>query len=91
MHCLKIDKTFVDGVQSDTGDRAIVRAVLTLGRELGLEVVAEGVETPAQRRALLDLGCTVAQGYLFSRPVAAEQLDAANRQARAVAAASDQR
>ncbi len=91
VHCLKIDKTFVDGIESDTGDRAIVRAVLALGSDLGLDVVAEGVETPGQRQALLDLGCTLAQGYLFSRPVPAEQLDAASRQTRAVATASDKR
>jgi diguanylate cyclase (GGDEF)-like protein/PAS domain S-box-containing protein len=90
VHSLKIDKTFVDGIESDTGDRAIVRAVLALGGELGLEVVAEGVETPAQRRALLDLGCTIAQGYMFSRPRPAAELDDTRRQTRAVAASSEE-
>jgi predicted signal transduction protein with EAL and GGDEF domain len=57
VHAVKIDKVFVDGVEHDTGDRAIVRAVLALASDLGLEVVAEGVETEQQREALGALGC----------------------------------
>ena len=57
-------------------DQAIVRAVVDMAHALGLEVVAEGVETPAQRGILTDLGCDVMQGYLFSPPVPAERLEA---------------
>ncbi len=81
VHTIKIDKTFVDGVEHDSGNRAIVRAVLGLAGDLGLEVVAEGVETSTQRQALLDLGCTRAQGYLFARPVPAGGLADACRTA----------
>jgi diguanylate cyclase (GGDEF)-like protein/PAS domain S-box-containing protein len=72
---VKIDRSFVSGLGIDAGDTEVVRAVVGLARALGLEVVAEGVETQAQRRALADLGCSLAQGYLFGRPVAADQLD----------------
>ncbi len=84
VHTIKVDKTFVDGIQHDPGDRAIVRAVLGLAGDLGLDVVAEGVETADQREALLELGCTRAQGYLFSRPVPASDLAVACRAALSV-------
>ena len=83
---LKIDKAFVDNLVADTGDRAIVRAVLALASDLGIAVVAEGVETRAQRRVLLDLGCTLAQGYLFARPVPTTELVTATAQAWAIGA-----
>jgi PAS domain S-box-containing protein len=67
-HALKIDRMFVEGISDDVGDAAIVRAVLALGRELGLTVVAEGVETAEQREVLLRLGCELFQGYLFAAP-----------------------
>jgi diguanylate cyclase (GGDEF)-like protein/PAS domain S-box-containing protein len=73
---LKIDRMFVDGLPGDDGDAAIVRSVVTLGEELGLHVIAEGVETVAQRDALVALGCTLFQGYLFARPAAAEDAPA---------------
>jgi diguanylate cyclase (GGDEF)-like protein len=66
---VKIDRSFVAGLVDDSGDRAIVEAVIGLGRSFGLRVIAEGVETRAQRDALTALGCGAAQGYLFSRPV----------------------
>jgi predicted signal transduction protein with EAL and GGDEF domain len=65
---LKIDQRFVRHVVEDEGDAAIVRAVLQLGRSLGIDVVAEGVETDAQKMALEQLGCRIAQGDLFSPP-----------------------
>jgi EAL domain-containing protein (putative c-di-GMP-specific phosphodiesterase class I) len=65
---LKVDKSFVDGLGHDHGTE-IVAAVVNLAHALGLEVVAEGVETPAQLEALRELGCDFAQGYLFSRPM----------------------
>ncbi len=71
---LKIDQSFVRDVLTDPQDANIVRAIVTLGASLDLQVIAEGVETGAQRDALLALGCQNFQGYLFGRPapVAAE-------------------
>jgi EAL domain-containing protein (putative c-di-GMP-specific phosphodiesterase class I) len=63
---LKIDQSFVHDVISNPSDAAIVRMVLVLGQSLNLEVVAEGVETEEQRRFLIDNGCALFQGYLFS-------------------------
>ena len=72
-HALKIDRLFVHGITTtDAGDVAIVRSVLALGHELGLEVIAEGVETDEQREALNRMGCELFQGYLFARPAFAE-------------------
>ena len=65
---LKVDKTFVAGLGTDSGDTAIVRAVLDLGRALGLATVAEGVETAEQLAILRDFGCDWAQGYHLARP-----------------------
>jgi diguanylate cyclase (GGDEF)-like protein/PAS domain S-box-containing protein len=70
---LNIDRSFVANVLHDTRDFAIVNGIAVLGRSLGIEVIAEGVETPAQRDLLLDCGCTALQGYLFGRPVPAAQ------------------
>lgn len=61
---LKIDKTFVSGLPDDDGDRAIVQAVVSMGRALGISVVAEGVETQAQSKILHGMGCEYYQGYL---------------------------
>jgi len=69
---LKIDRSFVQRLESDPESRAIVETILTLARSLHMTVVAEGVETENQRARLLDLGCTEGQGFLFSKPVAAE-------------------
>jgi diguanylate cyclase len=69
---LKIDRTFVSGVGSHPGDTAIVRAVLDLGRALGMTTVAEGVETPDQLQVLRTMGCDWAQGYHLGRPGPAE-------------------
>lgn len=65
---IKIDRSFIDGLPGDANDRAIVQAVLAMGRSLGLRVLAEGVETPAQVSALRLMGCTLAQGYRFGKP-----------------------
>jgi EAL domain-containing protein (putative c-di-GMP-specific phosphodiesterase class I) len=68
-HALKIDRLFVEKIATaDSGDVAIVRSVLALGHELGLDVIAEGVETQDQRDALIRMGCVLFQGYLFARP-----------------------
>ncbi|HWT94207.1 MAG TPA: EAL domain-containing protein, partial [Solirubrobacteraceae bacterium] len=66
---LKIDRSFVMGMDSDAADGAIVRAAASLGRELGLTVVAEGVETRSAWKAVRDAGCHLVQGYLVSRPL----------------------
>ena len=66
---LKIDQSFVRDMAQDNSSEAIVRAILAISRSLELEVVAEGVETPAQRDLLLARGCEMFQGYLFGKPV----------------------
>jgi EAL domain-containing protein (putative c-di-GMP-specific phosphodiesterase class I) len=68
---LKIDRAFVRDMTSDSRDEAVVRAAIALARGMGLKVVAEGVETEAQRASLERLGCDGMQGFLFSRPVTA--------------------
>ncbi|MDQ5896920.1 MAG: diguanylate cyclase, partial [Pseudomonadota bacterium] len=73
---LKIDRSLVLGVDSDPQARAVLEAVVRLAHALDMEVVAEGVETEAQRLALLETGCDVLQGFLFARPMAAEALRA---------------
>ena len=66
---LKIDRSFVDGLGRESGDSAIVEAVISMARALGIGVVAEGVETEEQAALLRELGCPLAQGFLFSRPL----------------------
>lgn len=69
---VKIDKSFVDGLgTSAEADSRLVGAIAGLAARLGLDVVAEGIEQPSQVQALLGLGCTVGQGYLFARPLPA--------------------
>ena len=72
---LKIDREFVDGLGQDPHDSAIVAAVIALAQALELDVVAEGVETPRQLAELRRLGCHAAQGFLFARPVPAEEAE----------------
>jgi EAL domain-containing protein (putative c-di-GMP-specific phosphodiesterase class I) len=72
---LKIDRGFIRDLGTDTGDLAIVRSIMALGDAFGLDVVAEGVEMEAAARELLDLGCYRAQGFLLSRPLAAEAME----------------
>jgi diguanylate cyclase (GGDEF)-like protein/PAS domain S-box-containing protein len=72
---LKVDRSFVEHIASDPDDAAIVRTIIALGRNLGLKVVAEGVETADQMRFLREHACDEVQGYFFSRPLPAEQLE----------------
>lgn len=72
---LKVDRSFVINIASDPADRAIAAAVVELAHALGMDVVAEGVETEAQYRVIRDLGVDTIQGYLFSRPLPAAELD----------------
>ena len=67
---LKIDRAFIRRVHEEPRARSMVAAVLGICDELGLVSVAEGIELPAQREALLELGCQLGQGWLFGRPVA---------------------
>ena len=68
---LKIDKRFVDGILTGTDDSALCRAVISLAESLNLTSIAEGIETSAQAAELMALGCTLAQGYFFSKPLPA--------------------
>jgi len=70
---LKLDQSFVRGLPSDKDDMAICTAVIAMGRALGLKVIAEGVETNEQLGILRALGCDVAQGFLFAKPLTADQ------------------
>jgi EAL domain-containing protein (putative c-di-GMP-specific phosphodiesterase class I) len=69
---LKIDQSFIGNMDRDASDAAIVHAIIGLAKNLNLEVIAEGVETEAQRDRLAAEGCTEMQGFLFSRPLPAE-------------------
>ena len=71
---LKIDRSFVRDVPGDADDSALASAIIVLAQSLHLDVIAEGVETEAQREFLHERGCQVMQGYLFSRPVPAADI-----------------
>ena len=71
---VKIDGSFVAGVEESMEDRAIIEAVIGLGSALGLRVIAEGIETEGQKKALEDMGCELGQGWHFGHPQPAQQL-----------------
>ncbi|MFO1285349.1 MAG: EAL domain-containing protein [Rubrivivax sp.] len=71
---LKVDRSFIVDLEASESARSIVEAVMTVARTLGLRVVAEGVETEAQRDILVGMGCDELQGYLFARPMSAVAL-----------------
>lgn len=74
LHILKLDKSFIGGIPNDNKQSAISQAIIGLGRNLDLEVVAEGIENPAQLDFVVSEGCHYAQGYWFSRPRPADQM-----------------
>ncbi len=73
LDALKIDQSFVRNITEDAGDAAITRAIVAMAHSFGMSVIAEGVETADQLAFLRSLGCEEFQGYLFSRPVPAEE------------------
>jgi EAL domain-containing protein (putative c-di-GMP-specific phosphodiesterase class I) len=73
---LKIDQSFVRDILTDANDAAIAKMVIVLADSLGLAVIAEGVETEAQRSFIASLGCHAYQGYLYSKPVPVNELEA---------------
>ena len=69
VEALKIDRSFIEHLEDSHEDRAIVEAIVALGGSLGLAVVAEGIERPGQAIELAGLGCSLAQGFLYGRPI----------------------
>jgi diguanylate cyclase (GGDEF)-like protein len=75
-HTIKLDRSFISGLAPGSVASSVVRAVIDLSRALGLGVIAEGIETEAERAAVIELGCTLGQGYLFAKPAPAETFHA---------------
>jgi EAL domain-containing protein (putative c-di-GMP-specific phosphodiesterase class I) len=71
---IKVDRSFVQGVEHDAKDAAIAANLVSLAHALGLVAIAEGIESSGQLASLRDLGCDLAQGYLFARPVPPEEI-----------------
>lgn len=76
---LKIDKSFVKNLESNTNDIALCSAIIVMAHTLGLKVIAEGVETEGQKKIITDAGCDFAQGFLFSQPVPVDEFEKALR------------
>ena len=74
IHSLKIDRSFISDLSGESSSPAVVKAIIALAASLGVEVIGEGIETPAQRDALIDMGCAFGQGFLFSHPVPIDQV-----------------
>ncbi len=75
MDILKIDRSFVSRIDDSEGNLPIVTAIVTLAHQLGMEVVAEGIQNMGQVETLRDLGCEYGQGYLFSMPVDGREVE----------------
>jgi EAL domain-containing protein (putative c-di-GMP-specific phosphodiesterase class I) len=71
---IKIDKSFIRDIETNTEDRAIAKAIISMAKALGLTVVAEGVETSGQHRFLNEHACDELQGYLFSKPLSSDRI-----------------
>ena len=69
----KIDKSFIDGIVGQEKEREILNSIISLAQNIGLDVVAEGVETEEQLKYLLSSNCHIIQGYLFSKPVSEDE------------------
>ena len=78
---IKIDKSFVQDLLDDDDDATIVRAIIQLGKSLGMQVIAEGVETAEQEAYIISEGCHEGQGYYYSKPLPARELAAFLKQA----------
>jgi diguanylate cyclase (GGDEF)-like protein len=76
VHEMKIDRSFVQGLETDTEYDAIVKSAIDMGHSMGLQVVAEGIENESAARRLRELGCDIAQGYLYARPMPLTDLTA---------------
>ena len=72
---IKIDKSFIQGISHDKEDFEIVKAIIALSRSLGLEIIAEGVETEEQKNILFECGCEYIQGYYYSQPIYADEIE----------------
>ncbi len=72
--CIKVDRSFVENVASDSEDASIVRAIVALGKALGMKIIAEGIETAAQAEFLRDVGCDDGQGYFYSPATSANDV-----------------
>ena len=72
---LKIDRSFTSGLAGDGSDLALTEAIIVMAGKLGLQVIAEGVETLAQKHLLASVGCHIGQGYLFSEPLPTDQFE----------------
>jgi EAL domain-containing protein (putative c-di-GMP-specific phosphodiesterase class I) len=83
---IKADRSFLDGLGTDRRDLAVLRAILAIGDGMDIQVVAEGVETQRQRELLRLSGCPFGQGFLFSRPLPAEEIHLGRRPFRAATA-----
>ncbi|MGH8353606.1 MAG: putative bifunctional diguanylate cyclase/phosphodiesterase [Pseudomonas sp.] len=86
---IKIDKSFVQDLLEDEDDATIVRAIIQLGKSLGMQVIAEGVETAEQEAYIIAQGCNEGQGYLYSKPLPARELTLYLKQARRLIAAAN--
>ena len=71
---IKIDQSFVRNLEIDPDDKILCEAIIVMAHKLGLKVIAEGVETEGQCKALAEAGCDYVQGYLFAKPVAADEV-----------------
>jgi EAL domain-containing protein (putative c-di-GMP-specific phosphodiesterase class I) len=74
LNTLKIDRSFIQDLETNEDDQEITRVIITLGQNLKLKVLAEGVETPGQLDFLRRNGCDLVQGYIYSRPMPAHQV-----------------
>jgi EAL domain-containing protein (putative c-di-GMP-specific phosphodiesterase class I) len=71
---IKTDRSFIESVESDHRDAALMQAILTMGEGMGIPVIAEGIETLTQRELLQKMGFRYGQGYLFARPLPAAEI-----------------